>query len=149
MINIRRLSLDEAKILLEGAENKAKELGIPVSVAVVDEEGYLIAFHRMDEARLIGMETAINKAFTSAVSKRPTRMYSEIALPGKPAYGIQNSFNGKFTTLRGGLPIEVDGRVVGAIGVGGAPSGEQDEEIARFALEHLKKKSGLNVNTSI
>ncbi|MEM1627483.1 MAG: heme-binding protein [Sulfolobaceae archaeon] len=149
MINVQRLGLDEARALIEGAELKAKELGISVSIAVVDEEGYLIAFHRMDGARIISIETSINKAFTAAVTMRPTRVYSDIAQPGKPAYGIQNMFNGKFATLKGGLPVEIDGKVVGAIGVGGAFSPDQDEEIARAGLEYLKKKFGFNVNMNI
>ncbi|QXJ35444.1 GlcG/HbpS family heme-binding protein [Saccharolobus shibatae] len=149
MINIQRLGLDEAKILIEGAELKAKDLNINVSIAVVDEEGYLIAFHRMDNARIISVETSINKAFTASVSMRPTRIYSDIAQPGKPAYGIQNMFNGRFTTLKGGLPIEIDGKVVGAIGVGGALSADQDEEIAKAGLEYLKRVLGFNVNIDI
>ncbi|QGA54011.1 heme-binding protein [Sulfolobus sp. E5-1-F] len=149
MISAPRLTLDEAKILIEGGELKAKELGISVNIAIVDDEGYLIAFHRMDDARIIGIETAINKAFTSALSRRPTRVYSESAQPGKPSYGIQNMFNGRFTILKGGLPIEVDGKVIGGIGVGGAYSSDQDEEIARAALNYLKSKTGLNVNTNV
>lgn len=104
----------------------------------------------MPNAKLTSIDIAINKAFTAAGHHVPTSTYtaSQAAknfIPGGPGYSIHNSNGGKFTLIGGGLPIELDGRVVGAIGVStGTPA--QDTEVAQAGVDALnawvKRKSG-------
>jgi uncharacterized protein GlcG (DUF336 family) len=89
----------------------------------------------MPRAKLTSVQIAIDKAFTAAGHRVPTSTYTgKNFLPGGPAYGIHNSNGGRFCIIGGGLPIEVDGVVVGAIGVSTGTPG-QDEEVARAGVE--------------
>ena len=77
MLIIRRLSLDDAKVLLEGAEKKSLQIGVPMCTAVTDEAGHLIAFSRMDGGKITSIDIAINKAYTGACARRePTSTIS-------------------------------------------------------------------------
>ncbi len=73
MLSIKRLSSDEAKILIEGAEEKSSEIGVPMCIAVVDESGNLVAFTRMDGAKISSISIAIDKAFTGAAARKGTK----------------------------------------------------------------------------
>ena len=84
MLTIKRLSLSDAKVMLEGAERKAKEIGVPMCIAVVDDSGTLIALSRMDGAKVTAVHLATDKAFTAAAAKRATHIYNELCVPGKP-----------------------------------------------------------------
>jgi uncharacterized protein GlcG (DUF336 family) len=100
----------------------------------------------MPRAKLTSVQIAIDKAFTAAGHRVPTSTYTgKNFLPGGPAYGIHNSNGGRFCIIGGGLPIEVDGVVVGAIGVSTGTPG-QDEEVARAGVEavgrYVKRKAG-------
>jgi uncharacterized protein GlcG (DUF336 family) len=136
MITAPKLTLDDAKIILEGSEKKAKEMGIDMDIAVTDDGGNLLAFYRMDKARITSIDVAINKAFTAAGARKPTHEYSEIAGPGKPAFGIHVSNQGRFMILGGGLPIFVDGHIVGGVG---CSSGSVDEDriVAQAGIDAL------------
>ncbi|MEM0173362.1 MAG: heme-binding protein [Sulfolobaceae archaeon] len=147
MITINRITLDEAKILAEGAEIHAKNLGVRVCIGVSDESGNPILLYRMDGAFLISIEIALSKAFTAAVLGIPTRVIGETTRPDKPNYGLQFTNLGKFTILPGGFPIIVDDKVIGGIGISGG-TGEQDEEIAISALKYFREKTKLNVKTT-
>ncbi|SHI02258.1 GlcG/HbpS family heme-binding protein [Clostridium intestinale] len=129
-----KLTLDIAKKLLVKAENKAKEINIPVVIAIVDEGGNLIAQHKMDDALLISVSLSLNKAYTSVATKMSTENLSKLILPGKPLYTLQNIKN--ITAVGGGIPIIISGRIVGAIGVSGG-SVEEDILIAKTALEEI------------
>lgn len=116
--------------------------GIPptdFNIALVDSTLHLLHFTRMPRAKLTSVDIAINKAFTAAGHRLPTAAYSTGAsgknfVPGGPAYGIHNSNGGRFTLIGGGIPIEIDGAVVGAIGVStGTPA--QDAEVATAGVE--------------
>ncbi|TRM99182.1 DNA polymerase III subunit delta' [Sulfolobus sp. E1] len=144
MITSNKLSLSEAKILAEGAEAEAKRLGIKVCIAISDDSGLPILFHRMEGAFLISIEISQSKAFIAVAVGMPTRQIGETAHPGKVNYGLQFSNLGKFTILPGWFPIIVDGKVVGGIGVSGG-TGEQDEQIALYALKYFKENTKLNV----
>ena len=100
----------------------------------------------MPKAKLTSVHIAMDKAFTAAGHRIPTSTYTNSPAaknfqPGGPAYGIHNSNGGRFCIIGGGLPIEVDGVVVGAIGVStGTPA--QDEEVARAGVEAVLKWKG-------
>ncbi|HEX9703314.1 MAG TPA: heme-binding protein [Rhodospirillales bacterium] len=138
MLDIKRLSLADAHVLIDGAKRKAAEAGVPMCVAVVDESGNLIAFERMDGAKIVSVGLSQDKAFTAAVSKRPTHEYNELCKPGSLVFGIHTSSGGRFTVVGGGFPVIVDDVVVGGIGLSGGAA-EQDMQVAEAAIRHFLK----------
>lgn len=136
MLTIERLSYADAQILISGAEAKALEIGVPMCIAVTDESGYLIAFQRMDGGKPLSTTLAQDKAHTAAISRKTTQAYNENCVPGNLAFGIHTSAAGRFSTVGGGIPVEVNGAMVGAIGLsGGAP--EQDIACAEAGIAKL------------
>lgn len=134
MLSIKRLSIDEANLMLRAAENKAKEVGVPQVIAVTDESGQLIAFSRMDGGKISSIRIAIDKAWTAAAAKNPTEHYNKLCVPGQPTFGIHVTNEGHFCVIGGGLPVVVDGQVVGGIGVSsGTPA--QDIEVAQAGVD--------------
>lgn len=139
MITVPKLTLEDVKIILEASEKKANEIGVDMDIAVVDDGGHLLGFYRMDNAKITSIDIAINKAFTAAGTRRPTHEYAEFARPGGPAFGIHVSNQGRFMIFGGGVPILVEGRVVGAVGCSsGSP--EQDREVAQAGIDALMEK---------
>lgn len=140
MIKVNRLTLEDAKILLDAAEQKAKEMGVAETICISDDGGHAIALHRMTGGRLTGVEIAMAKAFTAAGHRRATHKFNESpggpALPGNEAFGIHAMHPGRFAIFVGGFPIEVDGAVVGGIGVSGG-TGEQDIAVAQAGIAAL------------
>jgi uncharacterized protein GlcG (DUF336 family) len=139
MLNIKRLSLDEARILTEGAEEKSREIGVPMCIAVADESGNLVAFNRMDGAKISSISIAIDKAFTSAAARNGTHVYNQLCVPGKPTFGIHVTNQGRFSIIGGGLPIVIDGEVVGGVGIS-AGTAEQDQVVAQGAVDYFFSK---------
>ena len=136
MLSIPRLSYEEARILIEGAERKAAEIGVPMCIAVSDESGNLNAFKRMDGSKVLSVSLSQDKAFTAAVSRRGTHEYNAECIPGNLVFGIHTSCNGRFAVLGGDLPVVVDGIVVGGIGLSsGTPV--QDMACAQAAIDHF------------
>jgi uncharacterized protein GlcG (DUF336 family) len=134
MLTIKRLSLADSKILIDGASSKATEIGVPMCIAITDESGQLIAFERMDGGKLTSSIIAQDKAYTAAGAKRTTESYGIASQPGSPAYGINSAIGGRLLVVAGGLPVVVDGDVVGAIGVSsGSPA--QDTECAQAGID--------------
>ena len=142
MLTIRRLSIDEAKILIEGAAIKAREIKVPMCIAVTDESGHLIAFDRMDGGKVSSISIAIDKAFTGAVARRGTHIYNELCVPGKPTFGIHVTNDGHFSVIGGGLPVFVGGEIVAGIGVSSG-SAEQDQVCAEAAIDYFYSKTGM------
>ena len=136
MLSIERLSLEDAQVLIEGATEHANAIGVPMCIAIVDESGNLIAFHRMDGGKILSVSLSQDKAFTAAVSRRPTSFYNENAVPGNLTNGIQSAWSGRFSTVGGGVPVEDDGIIVGAVGISGATP-EQDIECAEAAIAYF------------
>lgn len=134
MLTIQRLSYDDAAILISGAEAKAQTIGVAMCIAVVDESGHLIAFKRMDHAKALSTTLAQDKAYTAAISKKTTADYNAAAVPGNLTNGIQGAAGGRFSTVGGGVPVVVNGEVVGAIGLSGGAA-EQDMECAEAGLQ--------------
>jgi len=141
-----RLNLAGAEAVVRGARAQAEKMELNVNIAVVDDGGHLLAFARMDGARPASSYTAITKATASATLRAATRPLPPGSVNPDPLLNlsVQNAAamsGGKFTTLYGGVPIVVDGQVIGAVGVGGA-SGEQDAEIASAGVAALAEELG-------
>src|SRR6056297_2201988 len=133
MLRINRLDLTDAGVLLSGARAKAAEIGVPMCIAITDEGGNLVAFERMDGGKVTSITIAIDKAFTAAGAKKATHEYGEVSQPGKPVYGIASAIGGRLMVVGGGLPVVVDGDVVGGIGVSsGTPA--QDRDMAEAGI---------------
>lgn len=127
------IDLATAKALSQAMESKAAEIGVPVVIAVADAGGYLIALERMDDAPLGSIDIAINKAYTSVLSKMETSTFGRLGQPGGPLFGINTLNNGRVVLFGGGFPLFRGRRLVGAIGVSGG-SVEEDELIAGAGL---------------
>ena len=139
MITVPKLTLDDVKIILAGSEKKAKEIGVDMDIAVVDDGGHLLGFIRMDNAKITSIAVAIDKAFTAAGARKATRDYAEICKPGGMAFGIHVSNQGRFTIYGGGVPIFVNGGIVGAVGCSSG-SAEQDHDVAQAGIDALLEK---------
>jgi uncharacterized protein GlcG (DUF336 family) len=123
------ITLQDARRVIGAAEKKAQEIGQPMNIAVVDARGNLVSHVRMDGAWLGSIDISINKAFTSRAFDISTKDLSKLAQPGKDFYGIHASNHGRIMIFAGGIPLQRDDQVVGAIGVSGG-SGEQDQSVA-------------------
>lgn len=118
------VSLDDAKRMLAAGEDEALNNAWQVVIAVLDDGGNLVALHRMDGARPGNPEIAIRKARTSAMTERTSKLWEDWILDGRTSLlGVP------VLALQGGLPIIIDGQCVGAVGVSGVTS-SQDEQIA-------------------
>ncbi|UXN57428.1 GlcG/HbpS family heme-binding protein [Phyllobacterium zundukense] len=138
MLTIKRLSLEDAQILIEGASAKAREIAVPMCIAITDDSGQLIAFERMDGGKITSTIIAQDKAYTAAGAKRTTESYGVASQPGSAAYGINSAIGGRLVVVGGGLPVIMDGEVVGAIGLSsGTPA--QDIECAQAGIDLLMK----------
>lgn len=134
MLSITRLSLADAQILVEGAARHAEEIGVPMCIAVTDESGNMIAFQRMDGAKILSVSLAADKAFTAAISRHPTHVYNAKCVPGSLLFGIHTSAGGRFSTVGGGYPVMVGDDIVGGIGCSSGTA-EQDMACAQAGLE--------------
>jgi uncharacterized protein GlcG (DUF336 family) len=129
---VAELSVEGAKLVLRGAIAKAEAMGIPQCVAVVDRGGNLMVFERMDGAKLHSQFTAIQKAYTAVSTSSATGK-----LPFELAVGIAMASGDRFATIAGGVPILINGEMVGAIGVGSGTD-EEDIEVAEAGIAALK-----------
>jgi len=124
-----------ANALVVVAVAKALEIGVPMSIAVVDESGVLKAFTRMDGAGTAGVDIVQNKAYTAAALRTPTQALAQ-RLQDQPTQIASFTTTPRITLLPGGLPISVGGVVIGGIGAGGG-TGEQDILVAQTALSKV------------
>lgn len=120
------LTLEGANQAVAAALDKARERSAGGAIAVVDSGGHLLAFQRLDGTFAAGATVSIGKARTAALFKKPTRTFEEALNGGRTALAAI----AEMTPLQGGIPIVHEGQVVGAIGVSGAHSQQEDEEIA-------------------
>ncbi len=125
----KSLTIDGAKKVIAAAVAYAKKNNAPGGViAVVDEGGNLMALERLDGTFAAGANISIGKARTAVLFKRPTKAFEDIIKNGRTAMvALPDAY---FTPLQGGVPITVDGQIVGGVGVSGASSAQQDEELA-------------------
>lgn len=129
-----KLTEEDVAKILDAAQKKAKEIRVGMSISVVDEGGNLLGFIRMDGAFLHSIHTSYSKAYTAASIRRPTGNF-----PPPVSEEISSITNGKFTNLKGGMPIIINGKVVGAVG-SGSGTGEQDDMVSRAGAEALGQK---------
>src|SRR5215212_116458 len=132
----KTLSIEGAHKIIAGAVAYAKKVSAPGGViAVVDEGGNLMALERLDGTFAAGANISIGKARTAVLFKRPTKAFEDIIKNGRTAMvALPDAY---FTPLQGGVPITVDGQIVGGVGVSGASSAQQDEELALVGANAL------------
>lgn len=127
------LTLTEVNRALDAAEQEAENNGWRVAIAVVDDGGHLLGLRRLDGAAPMGSYVAQHKARSAALGRKPTRVFEEMINGGRMAYLSVPELEG---TMTGGVPVEIDGQVVGAIGVSGVTP-DQDEQTAKAGLAAL------------
>jgi uncharacterized protein GlcG (DUF336 family) len=125
-----QLTSHQASTIIEGAEAKAREMGLPVVTAILDAGAHLKALHRMDGAVLASIDIATRKAATAVLFQANSEDVWEYCKPGAPAPGLELS-NGGLAPFGGGIPLRgPDGQVIGALGVSGGTV-SQDMEVAQ------------------
>ncbi|SCI25128.1 cob(I)yrinic acid a,c-diamide adenosyltransferase [Romboutsia sp. 1001713B170207_170306_H8] len=129
-------NLANIKKMAEFAEKKAIEINVPMVFSAVDEGGNIILVHRMENSLLASLDISQNKAYTALSLKMPTSDLTDLAKESGSLYGIQSSNDNRIVIFGGGFPIEVNGKIVGAIGVSGGTV-EEDMEIAQYAINSL------------
>jgi glc operon protein GlcG len=134
----RTLTLEAARVALAAAEAEAVKNGWRVVIAVVDEGGHPMLLARLDGAQWSSISTAVEKARAATAWKRPTRLLEESVNNGRTAF---LSINQGMALLQGGVPIEVDGTVLGAVGVSGVKASD-DEIVALAGVNALKTALG-------
>ncbi|MYU13242.1 heme-binding protein [Streptomyces sp. SID8361] len=130
------LTTQDAEALVQAARAAAEAAGVTAAISVVDAGGHLLAFRRDDRAVLIAGETSTRKAFTALQLDAPTADLVEAVQPGGVFHTLPTALDRPLLFLAGGVPVHRDGRLIGAIGVGGGAP-EQDHEIATAAVATL------------
>ena len=130
------LTLEGAKQVAEAAAKFAKDNGAAPSVAIVDEGGNLLYLARPEASFVAGANVSIGKARTSAIFKKPTAFFEDTINKGR----FTMTALPDFTPLQGGVPIVHDSQIIGAIGVSGAKSAAQDEEVAKAGAAVFETK---------
>jgi ATP:cob(I)alamin adenosyltransferase len=126
------LDLARCDKMIEAGIRRAREIGVPMVLTVVDSGGNLLELRRMDNALLVSTSLAPRKAYTAAALRMPTSKLAELAQPGAPLFGIDVS-TPELTLVGGGLPVSSGGAVIGAVGVSGG-SVEEDTDVAQAML---------------
>ena len=126
------LSQSEVSQILQAARNEAQQQGWAVAIAVVDDGGHPLALERLDGCAPIGAYIATEKARSAAIGRRETKGYEDMVNGGRTAFVSAPLI----TSLEGGVPVLVDGQVVGAVGVSGVKA-EQDAQVAKAGIAVL------------
>jgi glc operon protein GlcG len=129
------LTLAGAKQVVELAAAEAKRLGAGGAIAVVDDGGHVLLVERLDGTFAAAWSVSVGKARTAAQFKRPTRVFEEAIKNGRTSLVAVS----EMVPLQGGVPLVLGGQVVGAIGVSGAASAQQDDDIAQAAADAFTK----------
>ncbi|MEE5132166.1 heme-binding protein [Pseudomonas alliivorans] len=126
------LTQNEVSQMLIAARNEAQANGWAVAIAIVDDGGHLLTFERLDDASAISSYISIEKARTSALGKRESKGYEDMVNGGRTAFLSAPLL----TSLEGGVPVIVDGQVIGAVGVSGVKA-DQDAQVAKAGIAAL------------
>ena len=135
---MEKLTLEVAEKIVKGAQAEAQKLSVQMVISVVDEGGHLIATHRMDDAWLASIDIAQNKAWTSVALKMPTSNLEAATVPKAELFGLNTTNQGKLVVFGGGIPLERNGRVIGAIGVSGSTV-PHDVQVAEAGVKAFEK----------
>jgi glc operon protein GlcG len=130
------ISLEQAKKVIAGAEAEAKKNSWNVVIAVLDSGGHVVMLQRLDGAQLGSIEVAKEKAYSAVLYRRPTKVFQDLVAQGGPNLRLLRLSGAN--PLEGGIPLIVDGKLIGAVGVSGVTS-EQDAQIAQAGAEALTK----------
>jgi uncharacterized protein GlcG (DUF336 family) len=130
------LATQDADALVTAARRGAEAAGVTVSVTVLDARGHLLAFRRDDRALLISGETSTRKAYTALQLNAPTADLVDAVQPGGPFHTLPTALDRPLLFIAGGVPVHRDGRLIGAMGVGGGAP-EQDHAFVTAAVEAL------------
>lgn len=133
-VDKRVLTLAGARLVATAAETEAKRLNTTGAIAVVDDGGNLLYLLRIDNTFPAGAYVATDKARTAATFRMPTRNLEDAVKSGRTSLVAVS----EMTPLAGGIPIVIDGQIVGAVGVSGAANAMQDEELAKVAAAAIK-----------
>jgi uncharacterized protein GlcG (DUF336 family) len=138
------ITLDTAKKMLSAGKEEARKLGIPCSIAIVDDNGWLVALHRMDGALIPTADIARDKAWTASVFRMPSSAITQFGNPTSPGFGFNTqNWNDRLAPIPGGLPVEANGKVIGGVGVcGGTP--EQDVSMCQAIISAHNLAHNLN-----
>lgn len=126
-----------AMAALQAGIKRANELDQRSCLSIVDAGGHLVGFIRVDDAAFGTIEVATNKAYTAAALRNPTDTWMAITQPGQELYGFERSCARPFVVFGGGLPVTINGVVVGGVGVSGGPEAA-DVEIAKAMVDVLQ-----------
>lgn len=138
-VDKKSITLEGARTVIAGAKAFAKSVNAPGGViAVVDDGGNLVALERLDGTFTAGANISVGKAKTAVMFKRPTKVFEDIIKNGRTSMVALPDF----TPLQGGVPITVDGQIIGGVGVSGAMSAQQDEELAVAGAAMLGGEKG-------
>lgn len=135
-----KLNWDGTSRMLQAAVKKAEEMGVPMSIAIVDEGGHLLGFVRTDKGKAHNIPMALAKARSAAFKQLPTGKTGTLGNPLDDHMAIALTLAGgpeNFVTFSGGFPVEIQGECVGGIGVSGG-RGEQDQAVAQAGLDALR-----------
>lgn len=130
------ITLEDARRIIAAAEKKAKEIGQPMNIAVVDAGGNLVAHIRMDKAWIGSIDISIKKAWTARAFDISTKELAELSQSGDQFFGIHASNGGKVMIFACGVPLKRGDQVVGGVGVSGG-MGKQDQAVAEAGAEAL------------
>ena len=130
------ISFEQAKKVMAGAEVEATKNKWNMVIAILDTGGHLVMLHRLDGTQLGSIEAAKDKAYSAVLYRRPTKVFQDLVGQGGPNLRLLRLAGA--SPLEGGIPLVVDGKIIGAVGVSGAAS-EQDAQVAKAGADALTK----------
>ena len=135
------VSLELAKKLMDRVEAYARSKGMACVIAVDDAHGNPVAVHVMENAFLVSYQVATQKAYTAVAVKMSTMELSRLVQPGGTFYGLEAMHDGKIVAFGGGVPLKIDGTIVGGLGISGG-TGEEDNDVAVYGLKVFAELTG-------
>jgi glc operon protein GlcG len=129
------INIEQARKVIAGAAAEARKINVPMAIAVVDTAGILVALEKMDNTQLASVNVSIDKAVSATTYRRPTKVFQDILAGGGAGLRILHLRGAN--AVEGGVPIVVDGKIIGAVGLSGG-SAEQDGQCAKAGTDALK-----------
>jgi len=129
------INLEQSRKVIAAGQAEARKNNWPVAIAVVDTAGNLVAYEKMDDTQTASVQVAIDKARSAAIYRRPTKVFEDLVAGAGAGTRVLNLRDA--STVEGGVPISVGGKIVGAVGVSGVTS-QQDGVVAKAGAEGLK-----------